>query len=86
MVGTCFNKIYSLKHSTHTESPLDFETTKPETVVVTECRNVFCSLDHFKTWLLRWSLCRQPSQQASRNRLRYSLAGEITKAGYEFIE
>ena len=70
-------------HSMHTESPLDFETTKPESQILKECRNVFCSLGYF--WSLRWSLCRQTSQQASLDRLHYSLAGEITKAGYEFI-
>ena len=70
----------------HTESPLDFETTKPESQIVKVRRNVFCSVGYFKTWSLRWSLCRQTSQQASLDRLHYSLAGEITKAGYEFIE
>ena len=61
----------------HTESPLDFETTKLETLVVTERRNVFCSLGYFKTWSLRQSLCRQISQQTSLDSLRYSLAGEM---------
>ena len=70
----------------HTESPLDFLTTKLKTVVVTERRNVFCSLGYFETWSLRRSLCRQTSQQTSLNRLHYSLAGEITKAGYELNE
>ena len=54
-----------------------FETTKLETLVDTDLRNVFCSLDYFKTLSLRQSLCRQTSQQASLDRLRYSLAGEI---------
>ena len=61
----------------HTESLLDFETTKLRTLVVTDRRNVFCSLHYFKTWSLRQSLCRQTSQQASLDRLHYSLAGEM---------
>ena len=64
-------------HSTHTESPLDFDTTKPETQIVKACRNAFCSLGYFKIWSLRRSLCRQTSQQASLDRLRYSLACEM---------
>ena len=70
----------------HTESPLDFETTKSESQIVKERRNVFCSVGYFMTWSLRRSLCRQTSQQASLDRLHYSLASEITKADYEFIE
>ena len=66
----------------HTESPLNFETLKLETLVVMDRRNVFCSLGYFKTWLLRWSLCRQTSQQASLDRLHYSLAGEMV---FKFI-
>ena len=61
----------------HTQSPLNFEALKLETLVDTDLRNVSCSLGYFKTWLLRRSLCRQTSQQASLDRLRYSLAGEI---------
>ena len=61
----------------HTESPLNFETLKLETLVVMDRRNVFCSLGYFQTWSLRRSLCRQTSQQASLDKLRYSLAGEM---------
>ena len=61
----------------HTKSPLNFETSKLETLVDTDLRNVFCSLGYFKTWSLRWSLCRQTLQEASLDRLRYSLAHEI---------
>ena len=61
----------------HTESPLNFETLKLESLVVVDRRNVFCSLGYFKTWSLRRSLCRQTSQQASLDKLRYSLAGEM---------
>ena len=56
---------------------VDFETTKPETLVDTDLRIVFCSLGYFKTSSLRWSLCRQTSQQGSLDILRYSLAGEM---------
>ena len=56
---------------------LHFKTLKLESQVVKEHRNVFCSLGYFKTWLLRQSLCRQTSQQASLDGLRYSLAGEM---------
>ena len=56
---------------------LNFKTLKLESQIVKACRNVFCSLGYFKTWSLRWSLCRQTSQQASLDGLRYSLAGEM---------
>ena len=61
----------------HAYQILNFETTKLETLVDTDLRNVFCSLGYFKTWSLRWSLCRQTSEQASLDRLRYSLAHEM---------
>ena len=61
----------------HSKSPLDFRNHKLESQVVTEHRNAFCSLGYFETWSLRWSLCRQTSQPASLDRLRYSLAGEM---------
>ena len=66
----------------HTKSPLNFKTLKLETLVVTDRRNVFCSLGYFKTWSLRWSLCRQTSQQASLDKLHYNLAGEMV---FKFI-
>ena len=56
---------------------LHFKTLKLESKIVKTWRNVFCSLGYFKTWSSRWSLCRQTSQQASLDRLRYSLAGEM---------
>ena len=64
-------------HSTHTKSPLDFGNHKTRISDCQERRNVFCSVGNFKTWSLRRSLCRQTSQQASLDRLRYSLAGEM---------
>ena len=66
----------------HTDLCLNFETLKLESVVVMDRRNVFCSLGYFKTWSLRWSLCRQTSQQASLDKLRYSLVGEMV---FKFI-
>ena len=56
---------------------LHFKTLKLEFEIVKEHMNVFCSLNYFKTWSLRWSLCRQTSQQTSLDGLRYSLAGEM---------
>ena len=56
---------------------LHFKTLKLESQIVKARRNVFCSLGYFKTWSLRCSLCRQTSKQASLDRLRYSLAGEM---------
>ena len=56
---------------------LHFKTLKLESQIVKARRNVFCSLGYFKTWSLRQSLCRQTSQQASLEGLRYSLAGEM---------
>ena len=67
----------------HTKSPLNFETSKLETLVDMDLRNVFCSLGYFKTWSLRRSLCRQTSQQASLDRLPYSLAYEMV---FKFIQ
>ena len=61
----------------HTESLFTFQNLKLVSKILKENRNVFCSLGYFKTWSLRWSLCRQTSQQASLEGLRYSLAGEI---------
>ena len=56
---------------------LHFKTLKPESQIVKAHRNVFCSLGYSKTSSLRCSLCRQTSKQASLDRLRYSLAGEM---------
>ena len=56
---------------------LHFKTFKLASQIVKAQRNVFCSLGYFKTWSLRQSLCRQTSQQASLDGLRYSLAGEM---------
>ena len=56
---------------------LHFKTLKLESQIVKVRRNVFCSLGYFKTWSLRWSLCRQTSQQTSLDGLRYRLAGEM---------
>ena len=61
----------------HTKSWLNFETLKIETLVDMDQRKGFCSLGYFKTWLLRQSLCGQTSQQASLDRLCFSLAHEI---------
>ena len=55
---------------------LHFKTLKLESQIVKARRNVF-SLGYFKTWSLRQSFCRQISQQASLDGLRYSLAGEM---------
>ena len=66
----------------HTKSRLNLETTKLETLVHTDLRNVFCSLGYFKTSSLKRSLCKQTSQQSSLDRLRYSLAGEMV---FKFI-
>ena len=54
-----------------------FQDLKLESKIVKENRNVFCSLGNFETRSLRQSLCRQISQPASLDRLRYSLAGEM---------
>ena len=56
---------------------LHFKTLKLESQIVKVHRNVFCSLGYFKTWSLRWCLCRLTSQQTSLDGLRYSLAGEM---------
>ena len=61
----------------HTESLSTFQNLKLVSRIVKENRNVFCSLGYFKPWSLRWSLCRQTSQQASLDGLRYSLADEM---------
>ena len=61
----------------HTESLFNFQDLKTK---ISGCQGVqecFCSLGYFKTWSLRQSLCRQTSQQASLDRLRYSLVGEM---------
>ena len=42
---------YSFIHSTHTKSPLNFETTKLEALVDTDLRNVFCSLGYLFIYL-----------------------------------
>ena len=55
---------------------LHFKTLKLESQIVKARRNVFCSLGYFKTRSLRCSLYRQ-TKQASLDRLRYSLAGEM---------
>ena len=61
----------------HTKSLFTFQDLRLESQIVKARRNVFCSLGYFKTWSLRRSLCRQTSEQASLDRLHYSLAGEM---------
>ena len=41
MICYLFQLIYSLKHSMHTKSPLNFEILKLEALVDTDLRNVF---------------------------------------------
>ena len=64
-------------HSTHTESLFTFQDLKTRSSDCQGTQERFCSLGYFKTWSLRCSLCRQTSKQASLDRLRYSLAGEM---------
>ena len=61
----------------HTESLFKFRDLKTRISGCHGSEECFCSLGYFKTWSLRWSLCRQTSQQASLDELHYSLAGEM---------
>ena len=61
----------------HTEFLFNFRDLKTRISGCHRAQECFCSLGYFTTWSLRWSLCRQTSQQASLDGLRYSLVGEM---------